>query len=147
MLGGHAGRVELGLEVLPPLGRHRQGQVLQPAEHLGVGPEVEAGEVEERQRVAVADVEEEVGGAPVVTVLEHVGEGELEQVLVEAHGLLHVGAQQGHVVHAPRRRRRPVGVQVLGADAGAGGCDGVVVGRGFGHGRIVRPAWLGGPCG
>ena len=95
-------------------GGHRDREVLQPAEHLGVGPEVEAGEVEERERVAVADVEEEVRGAAVVAVLEHVGERELEQVLVEGRGALDVGAEQRDVVHAARRRLGAVVVQQRG---------------------------------
>jgi hypothetical protein len=40
--------------------------------------------VEERQQVAVADVEEEVVGAPLVPVLEQIGERNLQHVLVEA---------------------------------------------------------------
>src|SRR5262249_61209402 len=57
---------QLGLEVLPPLGLHRDREVVQTAEHLGVHIEVQSREVEERKEVAVADVEEEVGGTLVV---------------------------------------------------------------------------------
>ena len=53
--------------------------MVQPAEHLLVRADVEAGEVEERQQVAVADVEEEVVGAGVVAVLEDLRERELQQ--------------------------------------------------------------------
>ena len=53
----------------------------------------------------MADVEEEVRAALVVTVLEQLGERELEEILVEADGPLDVGAQQRHVVHAPSRAR------------------------------------------
>ena len=53
------------------------------AEDLLVRAEVEAGEVEERQQVPVADVEEEVGGPLVVAVPEEVGERELQDALVE----------------------------------------------------------------
>ena len=125
MLVGHAGVVELALEVLPALGLDRDREVVQPAEHLGVGPEVEAGEVEEREQVAVADVEEEVGRALVVAVLEQLGERELEQVLVEADRPLDVGAEQRDVV----RRRGPTTaaalarLQVCVADALAFGLD------------------------
>ena len=63
---------------------------MQPAEHLCVVAEVETGEVEEREQVAVADVEEEVRGALVVAVLEQLGERELQQVLVERDRPFHV---------------------------------------------------------
>ena len=55
--------VEPRLEPVPLLGLDRDRQVMQPAEHLLVRADVETGEVEERQRVVVADVEEEVGRA------------------------------------------------------------------------------------
>ena len=58
--------------------------MVQTAEALGVRVEVETGEVEEHEQVAVADVEEEVGRALVVAVLEELGEREFEQPLVEA---------------------------------------------------------------
>ena len=54
------------------------------AQDLGVRAQVETGEVEEGEQVAVADVEEEVRRALVVAVLEQLGQGEPEQVLVEA---------------------------------------------------------------
>ena len=92
---------------------HRAGStderdVVQAAEHLRVLAEVEAREVEEGEQVAVADVEEEVRGTLVVAVLEQLGERELEQVLVERDRRLHVARQQREMVHATRRRRRPV---------------------------------------
>src|SRR4051812_47997607 len=53
-----------GVQALPSGGpgllRHRDRQVVEAAEDLRVGSEVEAREVEEGDRVAVADVEEEV---------------------------------------------------------------------------------------
>ena len=84
LVDGHARVAELGPEVLPALGLDRDGQVVEATEPLGVGAEVEAGEVEEGERVAVADVEEEVGRALVVAILEDLGQRELEEVLVEA---------------------------------------------------------------
>ena len=80
-----------------------------PAEHLLVGADVEAGEVEEGQQVAVADVEEEVVAAGVVAVLEDLRQRELEQLLVEAHRALDVGAHQREVVQPAGRRGWPVG--------------------------------------
>jgi hypothetical protein len=74
--------------------------VVQPAEHLGVGADVQAGEVEEGEQVAVADVEEEVRGARVVAVLDQLGEREAEHVLVEADGPLDIAADQRRVVQA-----------------------------------------------
>src|SRR5688572_8074367 len=119
------GGVELALEVGPPLRGDRDGDVVQPAEHLGVGPDIEAGEVEEGQQVAVADVEEEVVRALVVAVLEDLGQGEFEQLLVEADRLLDVGRDQGDVVHAPGGRLRPLAgrLEVAGDQLGPAGLD------------------------
>ena len=89
---------EPGDECVPALGIHRDRHVVQPAEHLGVGPDVEAREVEEGQQVGVADVEEEVRGPGVVAVLDQLGQREPEHVLVEAHGALDVAADQRGVV-------------------------------------------------
>src|SRR5690349_3905411 len=58
----HAGRVEVGPQRVPLLPGHRDREVVQAAEDLGVRAEVQAGEVEESQQVAVPDVEEEVVG-------------------------------------------------------------------------------------
>jgi hypothetical protein len=80
--------------------------VVQAAEHLGVRADVQAGEVEEGEQVAVADVEEEVRGAGVVAVLDQLGQREAEHVLVEAHGPLDVAADQRGVVQAARGRGR-----------------------------------------
>ena len=48
--------------MVPLLLGHRDHEGVQSTEHLGVRPEVEAGQVEEGQQVAVPDVEEEVVG-------------------------------------------------------------------------------------
>src|SRR5262249_54377811 len=96
-------------------GRHRDREVVEATEDLGVGTEVEPREVEEREQVAVADVEEEVRRALVVAVLEELGERELEHVLVEADRRLHVARDQREVMHAARRRlgSRVVWTQML----------------------------------
>ena len=73
--------------------------------------EAEAREVEEGEHVAVADVEEEVRRALVVTVLEQLDEREPEQVLVEADRALGVGADQREMVHAAAGRGRPLGLR------------------------------------
>ena len=83
--------------------------MVKAAQHLGVRPEVEAGEVEERERVAVTDVEEEVRASLVVAVLEQLGERELEHVLIEADRALDIGAEQRDVVHTARGARRTLG--------------------------------------
>src|SRR5205809_5835662 len=57
-----AGRLEVGAQRGPLLRRHRDREVVQAAEDLGVRAEVKPGEVEEGQQVAVPDVEEEVVG-------------------------------------------------------------------------------------
>ena len=59
-----AGVVELALQRLERLGRHRDRDVLHAAESFGHRFETEAGEVEEREHVAGADVEEEVRSSP-----------------------------------------------------------------------------------
>jgi hypothetical protein len=94
--------VELVFEVLPPCWFNGESKMMQPPEHLSVRPEIEAGHVEKRQRVAIADIEEEVCRAPVVTIFEHLGEGELEQALVKLHRPLDITAQKGDMVHTPR---------------------------------------------
>src|SRR5262249_3793819 len=104
LLRGDARGFQLGLEVLPALGLQRDREVVQTAEHLGVAIEFESREVEERDEVAVADVEEEMCGTLVVAVLEEVGERELEQILVEGDRALDVARQQGEVMHPTRRR-------------------------------------------
>ena len=47
----HARVIELLLQALPVLGRRRDRDVVEPAEHFGVVAEVEAGEVEERDEL------------------------------------------------------------------------------------------------
>src|SRR3954451_19023406 len=59
----HPGVGEPLHQLLPVLGVDADGHVVQAAEHLGVGADVQAREVEESEQVAVADVEEEVRGA------------------------------------------------------------------------------------
>src|SRR3954452_4743984 len=119
----HAGVGEPLHQLVPALGLDADGHVVQPAEHLGVGADVQAGEVEEREQVAVADVEEEVRGAGVVAVLDQLGQREAEHVLIEADGPLDVAADQRRVVQAASGRLRPLAerLQVGGADAGAFG--------------------------
>src|SRR5207248_44426 len=41
----HTGLVEAGLGLRPLVGVHGDGDVVQPAQYLGVGPQIEAGEV------------------------------------------------------------------------------------------------------
>ena len=104
----------------PALGVDADGHVVQAAEHLGVGADVQAGEVEEGDEVAVADVEEEVRGAGVVAVLDQLGQREAQHVLVEADGALDVAADQRGVVQPAGGRGRALAgrLQVRGADAG-----------------------------
>ena len=110
-LAAHLVRVDAGLsdalpQLCPPLGRDPYRQVVQPTEELAVFTEVEAREIEERQAVAVSQVEEEVRGPGVVAVLEQVGQRELEQPLVEVDRLLDIAAEERDVVDAFGRRRR-----------------------------------------
>jgi V8-like Glu-specific endopeptidase len=56
----HSRGVELALQVIPLVLGHRDRYVVEVPERLTVRPQVKTGEVEERQQVSVADVEEEV---------------------------------------------------------------------------------------
>ena len=85
-------------------GRHRDRDVLDAAEPFRHRLEAEAGEVEEGEHVAVADVEEEVRLTFVVTVLEQLDQREADQVLIEADRALGVGADRAR----GDARRRPV---------------------------------------
>src|SRR3954468_4835377 len=107
-------------QLLPALRVDADRHMVQPAEYLGVGADVQAGEVEEGDEVAVADVEEEVRGAGVVAVLDQLGQREAQHVLVEADGPLHVAADQRGVVQAAGGRRGALAgrLEVRGADAG-----------------------------
>jgi len=75
-------------------------------EHLFVVAELEPGEIEVGQVVAMADIEEEVCRTPVVPVLEQFDEREFEKVLIEGDGPLDITGEQREMVEAPRRRRR-----------------------------------------
>src|SRR5205814_928260 len=74
LLARDARLLKLPAQVCPPLGRHRDGDVVQSSQHLGIRAEVQPGQVEEGQQVAVADVEEEMAGAAVVPVLDQFGQ-------------------------------------------------------------------------
>ena len=86
-----------------------------PPSTSAYGAEVEPGQIEEGDRVAVAEVEEEVGRAAVVAVLEHLDQREAEHAVVELHRPLDVAADERHVVHAARGAGRALiaGQQVL----------------------------------
>src|ERR1700727_2386128 len=97
-VGLNSSRPQLGHESFPLFGADGNGDVMEPPEHFTVCPEIKTGKVEVGQVVAVADVEEEMGGAAVVPVLEQFDQGELEEVLVELHRPLAIAAQHGKVV-------------------------------------------------
>jgi len=97
---------------------------LRANQDLGVRAEVEAGEVEEGQQVAVPDVEEEVAGALVVAVLDDLGQREFQDALVKADRPLHVGAEQRGVVDAAGAAGRAAVRDVDGVQPGAFGFDG-----------------------
>ena len=98
-----AGSLQVGAQAGPSIRFHGDSHVVKPAQHFGVRPEVEAREVEERDEVALAQIEEEVVGARVIPVFEDVRQGHLEDLLVEAHSALDIGGQEGQVVHAASR--------------------------------------------
>src|SRR5258706_15554709 len=81
---------------------------MKTTEHLGVLPEIETGEVEEREKVPVSDVEEEVCRALVVAVLEQLRKRELEQVLIEADRRLDIARKESDVMDTACRRRGPL---------------------------------------
>ena len=75
MLGElHAGRGELVPQPLPARRLRADREVVRPAEDLLVGALIEAGKAEERQQVVIADVEEEMRRAGIVTVLDQFGQ-------------------------------------------------------------------------
>lgn len=76
-----------------------------PAQHLHVRLQVETGEIEVGEGVAMADVEEEVGAALVVAVLEHLDEREAQHAVVEQDGALDVAADHRHMMYATGSRR------------------------------------------
>src|SRR3954469_3068856 len=131
----HPGVGEPLHQLLPVLGVDADRHVVQAAEHLGVRADVQAREVEERDEVAVADVEEEMRGPRVVAVLDQLGQRESQHVLVEAHGPLAVTADQRGGVQTPRggRRAPTVRLQVGVADARTLGLQGARVGGSCGH--------------
>jgi hypothetical protein len=67
------------------------------------------GKVEEGQAVAVADVEEEVGRAGQIPILEQLGQREAQGLGVELDGALDVGADKRQVIDA-----NPSGPAALG---------------------------------
>ena len=88
------------------------------AAHALPRAEVEAGEVEEGDQVAITHVEEEVVGPLVVPVLDDLAQRELQDLGVEPDGPLHVGAEQRGVVDPARAALRPVVLDVFGVQPG-----------------------------
>ncbi len=92
-----------------------------PPMRLGEVGVVVAGEVEEAEQVAVADVEEEVARAGVVAILDQFDEREAEQALIELDRLGDIAADQGDVVDAPSDGRVAVGWPGSGTARGSRG--------------------------
>jgi hypothetical protein len=74
--------------------------MVQTAENLRVRAQIEAWKVEERQQVAISDVEEEMIGTLVVAILKDLRQRELEHVLVEPDGPFHVSTEHCDMVDA-----------------------------------------------
>src|SRR5579863_1608391 len=106
-MGRDIGSLQLGHESIPLLGSNRDGDVMEATEDFSVLPEVKAREVEVGEIVIVTDVEEEVGRTAVVPVLEQFDKGELEEALVERDGSLDIAGEEGKVMQASSRGRRP----------------------------------------
>lgn len=68
----------------PLLSAHRDGEMVEAAQYLGVRREAKVGEVEERQGVVVPEIEEEVRRALVVPVFEEFDQRKPEELLIEA---------------------------------------------------------------
>ncbi len=92
--------------------------MLDTTEALRHRRETEPGEVEERKHVAGADVEEEMGRAFVVAILEQLDEWEPEHVLIEADRALGISADEREVVHASTVRIGSIGAKELLAELG-----------------------------
>src|SRR3954454_4155812 len=124
-------------QLLPAAGLDADRHVMQPAEDLGVGSDVESGKVEEGEQVAVAEVEEEMRGAGIVAVLDQFGQRKAEDVLIEADGPPDVAADERGVVQPAGGGLRTFAgrLQVRGPDAAA---FGVHIGRLGGCGRHQR---------
>src|SRR5215831_7587847 len=101
--------LEPGLGSLEVLGRRRNRDVLDAPETLDARPQPQAREIEERQKVVVANVEEQVRRALVVPIFHQLDQREAEELLIELDRLLDVAADQRHVVDATRRGPRPLG--------------------------------------
>src|SRR5689334_12010046 len=72
---------------------------MQPSEYLLIRTQVQPWKVEEGNGVAVANIKEKMGRPLVIAVLKDVGQGEFQKVLIKPDGPLHVGTEQGHMVH------------------------------------------------
>src|SRR5215813_1872679 len=72
----------------------------------------------------MADIEEEVGRPLVVAVLEDVSQGKFEETLVKLYRALHVGTEQGHMVHPTHRCGGTLSVrtQIGGTEPDTFGC-------------------------
>ena len=79
--------------------------MVQTTENLCVRTQIEAREVEERQQVAVSDIEEEMVGTLVVAILKDLSKRELEHILIEADSPFHVSAKHRDMVYAASRGR------------------------------------------
>ena len=112
--------------------------MVQAAEDFAVVAEVESREVEEGEQVAVADVEEEMGRAGEVTVLEEFGQRKPEHALVEVDRGGDVGTDEGEVVDPTPTRRWAVGDRAKIAVAHRGPFVGSVAGAGVGVHHVPR---------
>lgn len=100
--GLDASSFELALQSIPVVRRHRDGEVVVSAEHLGVLIKAETREVKEGQSVAVADVEEEVSRSRIVTVFEEFRQRKLQEPLVEVDCSLDVARDERLMMHTAR---------------------------------------------
>src|SRR5207244_4792888 len=101
----HPRLVEPGPQLLPPVARNGDRNVLDGADRLDAGLQAQPGEVEEAEQRLVAEVKEEVRRPLVVPVLDQLHQRKLEQVLIELDRALNVGTYQRSVMDASPRSR------------------------------------------
>src|SRR5262245_15264813 len=97
--------IKLRFDPFPLLWLHGERQVMQPSEDLLIRIQVQPWKVEEGNGIAVSNIEEKVCRPLVIAILEDVGQGEFQKVLIKLDGPLYIRTEQGNMVHHAGGRR------------------------------------------